>query len=299
MGLQFYAEGLSIIFALTFILLAIAVGYTGRKVGKNDAILSRQKEKIEEKKAEIEELEGLQKSFLDSCIRAELTSEQSIKQANEITNKGIEEARQRFAETVEASKASSQAQISQMTDEMMEIRKLLLAHRETLAAAEAHGIDLIREQDFNAVHGITLSDRDIADIEIIQEIGAKIGRSDAIFKLIWTEYIQKPIQAMCKMVGADRTRGIYKITEISTGRMYIGQALDIGTRWKDHCKTGIGIGSTSYMTNKFYKALHKEGIYSFTFEILEEGNFDLNERERFWIEHFNATGFGFNTKIGG
>lgn len=119
-------------------------------------------------------------------------------------------------------------------------------------------------------------------------------------KLIWTEYYQRPLQNLRKSLEADKKTGIYMIEEHGTGRMYIGQAVNIGERWTEHVKAALGIGSTSFQINKFYRAMHAKGPESFSFSILElcEAKL-LNDRERYWIEFYNATSFGYNTKIGG
>lgn len=156
------------------------------------------------------------------------------------------------------------------------------------------------KEDFVASHSVGLTEQDLTDIDLIRGFAPKLSRKDAFFKLIWTEFYQKPLQALCKILGADKVTGIYKITNTQNARMYIGQAVDIGTRWKEHVKCGLGIGTTSYLSNKFYKALHDTGAENFTFEILEICSKDkLNDRERYWIEFYNSNSFGYNTKIGG
>lgn len=172
--------------------------------------------------------------------------------------------------------------------------------RRTIKAQQEQAARLAEKENFIDVHSIGLSEIDEQDIEMIREFAPRLGRKDAFFKLIWTEFYQRPLQALCKALDADKVTGIYKITNIKNDRMYIGQAVDIGTRWKDHVKTGLGIGATSYMSNKFYKALHDEGPENFTFEILELcSKKDLDARERYWIDFYNSTSFGYNTKIGG
>lgn len=158
----------------------------------------------------------------------------------------------------------------------------------------------VEEQSFKEAHSIHLIPQDIEDIKFIRDCSSHLKRHDGFDKLIWTEYIQKPIQQLCKTVGAEKKTGIYKITNMNNQMSYIGQSVDIAARWKEHCKLGLGIGSTSYLTNKFYKALHNEGIENFTFEILEEcPRIELNDKERYWIEYFNTVQYGYNSKIGG
>lgn len=171
--------------------------------------------------------------------------------------------------------------------------------RRTLLIQQAQQRDEQEKEDFNEFHSIKLSPTDLKDIELIREFEPRLTRQEAFRKLVWTEFIQKPIQALCKILEAEKVRGIYKITNIKNGRMYIGQAVDVAARWKDHCKTALGIGSNSYLTNKFYKAMHDEGIENFTFEILEAGDINLSEREAYWVDFYNAVQFGYNSKAGG
>lgn len=135
---------------------------------------------------------------------------------------------------------------------------------------------------------------------LLREFAPRIARKDAINKLIWSEWYQRPLQALRKSLGADKKVGIYMIEEKGTGRMYIGQAMNIGERWAEHVKAGLGIGSTAYQTNKFYKAMHAKGPENFVFKILEVCEpAELNAREKYWIDFYNAVSFGFNTKTGG
>lgn len=134
----------------------------------------------------------------------------------------------------------------------------------------------------------------------LREFAPRIARKDAVNKLIWSEWYQRPLQNLRKALDADKKCGIYMIEEIGTGRMYIGQAVNIGDRWAEHVKAGLGIGSTAYQTNKFYKAMHAKGPENFTFQILELCEQEkLSAREKYWIDFYNARSFGFNTALGG
>ena len=86
--------------------------------------------------------------------------------------------------------------------------------------------------------------------------------------------------------------GIYKITKKSNGKSYIGQSNDIERRFKEHqYKEDIPIDM----------AIQKYGKDNFSFEILEECSLDqLDEREQYWISHYNTFyGFGYNCNPGG
>lgn len=76
--------------------------------------------------------------------------------------------------------------------------------------------------------------------------------------------------------------GIYKITS-PTGRIYIGQSIDISRRFYSYkrcdCKNSV----------KLYRSLLKHGANKHTFEVVELCDTNkLNERERYFQELFNA-----------
>jgi len=91
-------------------------------------------------------------------------------------------------------------------------------------------------------------------------------------------------------------KGIYKITHIESERSYVGQSVDIGNRWKQHCKRGTGADAKT--TNKLYDAMLRYGIENFRFEVVEvvEDNLRLSEAEKYWQEYFKSKEFGYSMK---
>ena len=91
---------------------------------------------------------------------------------------------------------------------------------------------------------------------------------------------------------SEKICGIYKITNLVNGKVYIGQSQDIYSRWKEH----------KYARNKrecfaLYGAFKKYGLDNFSFEIVEECSRDmLNDREDYWQEYFHAKDFGYSIK---
>jgi group I intron endonuclease len=89
--------------------------------------------------------------------------------------------------------------------------------------------------------------------------------------------------------------GIYKITNLKNNMCYVGQAVDIGSRWKQHIKRGIGAENPT--KNKLYPAMLADGVENFTFEIIEQCSKEkLNEREQYWQDYFKAKEFGYSIK---
>ena len=87
--------------------------------------------------------------------------------------------------------------------------------------------------------------------------------------------------------------GIYKIINLINNKQYIGQSIDIETRWQQH--------KTSNKNYILYQAFKKYGLENFSFEIIEECSREkLNETEQYWIKYYNTlTPNGYNMTFGG
>lgn len=91
--------------------------------------------------------------------------------------------------------------------------------------------------------------------------------------------------------------GIYKITCLETGEVYIGQSVAIQRRIATHKRE---LKKNIHYNKHLQRTYNKYGANSFTYEILELCTKDkLNEREKFYIKLFNSYNNGFNQDIGG
>lgn len=94
--------------------------------------------------------------------------------------------------------------------------------------------------------------------------------------------------------------GIYKITNLINGKIYVGQSIDIIERWKQHGYKAFNSNERAY-NSAIHLAFRKYGIENFQLEILEEcpAN-ELDEKEKYWIEKLNTlTPKGYNILQGG
>lgn len=94
--------------------------------------------------------------------------------------------------------------------------------------------------------------------------------------------------------------GIYKITNKINNKVYIGQSLNIFSRFESHVR--VALADTNKGNNNLSKAFRKYGLKNFLFEVLEEcEKSKLNEREIYWIAHYNSTNKdkGYNMSPGG
>lgn len=91
--------------------------------------------------------------------------------------------------------------------------------------------------------------------------------------------------------------GIYKCTCLSNGRSYIGQTCSLFKRKNDHINR---LKNNKHYNKHLQRAWNKYGEENFIWEVLEICPVEqLNEREKYWIEYYDAFKTGFNQTSGG
>ena len=181
-----------------------------------------------------------------------------------------------------------------LLDEKITIEQDLEKMRSTRAAAiEAERKEKIIESHIED-YCVIPTQEELDDINTLERIKPKLNSPRILCMLIWSTYYQKPLTQLCNnILGLTAVTGIYKITNQQTKQCYIGQAVDVATRWKQHAKCGLGIDTPA--GNKLYKAMLEDGLYNFSFELLEKcPRSELNEKEKFYIELYQADSYGYN-----
>ena len=92
--------------------------------------------------------------------------------------------------------------------------------------------------------------------------------------------------------------GIYKITNKTNNKCYIGKSSNIEERWNYHKTEFIKEQKT------LYSAFQKYGINNFVFEVIEEMtpeyyNKFADNREQYWIIYYDSLQNGYNETAGG
>ena len=151
-------------------------------------------------------------------------------------------------------------------------------------------------KDNLAFYRIQLSQDDIKEIELLRSVEPYLRDKEPLNKVIWKCYYEKPTTDMIgRVVGSGVQTGIYKLTEIETGKCYVGQAANIADRWKQHIKRGVGAETPT--RNKLYPAMIAAGPENFTFEVVEIcDRTALDAREDYWQDYFKAKEFGYSIK---
>ena len=185
-----------------------------------------------------------------------------------------------------------------IAEELSKEQEVLDKIRETRAAAiQAQ----IREQEVKeklAFYCLTMKESELDDIKILERVKEQLHAPRILSMLIWQTYFQKPMTSLCNnIIGTGVKSGIYKITNQKTDICYIGQATNLSDRWKQHAKCGLGIDTPQ--GNKLYKAMKEDGLWNFSFEVLEFCSpAELNEKEKYYIELYQSKDFGYNSQAG-
>jgi len=104
-------------------------------------------------------------------------------------------------------------------------------------------------------------------------------------------------EMILRVLGPQVHTGIYKITNVDSGKVYIGQSVNVRNRWLQHIKRGIGAEIATNAT--LYLDMDKSCIWNFTFELIEDCDaLLLNEREAFWIDFYDSKEQGLNETAG-
>jgi len=113
-------------------------------------------------------------------------------------------------------------------------------------------------QENQAFYTINIDETAKHDLEILDSIKMQLIKRDLIDKLIYDNYISKPVNEMIKRVLDGAPSGIYKITRLKTGEVYIGKSTDVKSRWQQHCKSAYHCGTISHAL--LHTIMEKDGI---------------------------------------
>ena len=185
--------------------------------------------------------------------------------------------------------SSLQFEKSELEQSLLDVRSIV----DSAVAANKRAYEIAEQSNF---YRLILPDKDLEEIEKLKTIIPYMRDPEPLNKVIWKVYYEKPYTDLIgRVVGQSIKTGIYKITNLQNNMCYVGQAVNIADRWKQHIKRGVGAETPT--RNKLYPAMMSFGIENFTFEIIEECERSLlNNREDYWQEYFHAKDFGYSIK---
>ena len=227
---------------------------------------------------------------------ADLFYQTKMQTAQENLERSLEIEAQKYQENVQ----NFEIQYNETVAGLMEQYKLLegnvaamRAMNDAAVAAAKRAEEMKTQQDY---YRIQMSAADLHEIELLRQVEPYLRDKEPLNKIIWKCYYEKPTTDLIgRVIGAGVHTGIYKITEIASGKCYVGQAANLAERWKQHIKRGVGAETPT--RNKLYPAMIAAGPENFTFEVVELCDRQLlDEREDYWQDYFKAKEFGYSIK---
>lgn len=199
--------------------------------------------------------------------------------------KVIEESTKEYTNLI----IQKQEELNKISQELVEAK----AKQNAIVEANKRAEEVKQKEQF---YKLNLSEIDIEEIKKLRSIIPYLRSAEPINKVIWKVYYEKSYTDLIgRVIGQGIRTGIYKITNIESQKCYIGQAVNIADRWKQHIKRGVGAEAPT--RNKLYPAMYELGPEQFTFEILEECDKSLlDSREDYWQEFYQAKEFGYSIK---
>lgn len=290
---------------LVFVCLVLALKYRQAQIKANERIelnkdIAAENEKLAANRMElIVETDNLVSKIEDKNAELDRLGQIFDKQ-------GEERANIAYAGYMEELDKEYREIISDYMDRFHEVQDSVQKAKEELANLKAKQTAYLEEQmrqeeiqknlDF---YRMVLSNNDKEDISHLRQLQGSFHRKEAIDKVVWDVYYKPAYDVLMSHLfkkGQDKVSGIYKICSVTTGKVYVGQSVDIRTRWRDHIRAALAFGNK---TNLLYSAMSDEGPENFTFEILEEvSRPQLNEREKYYIDFYQSATIGLNKTKG-
>lgn len=248
----------------------------------------------EQEKTQQDRIKELSQMVEDMNKNANSAFEQYIETLEHSYNQ-IEREFENSIETLDISYASVQDQYLSKIDSVKADLDKITRTRAAAIEAQLNEERIKKEKEF---YSIKLSALELKDVKVLRSIEPQLNNPRVLAMLIWQTFYRDKMTEVCNNVlGLPIVSGIYKITNQLNGICYIGQAVDVAKRWKDHAKCGLGIDAPA--SNKMYAAMQQDGLENFTWELLEKCTTnELNEKEKFYIELYQAKEYGYNSTKG-
>lgn len=249
---------------------------------------------IQELKAQIDDNASMYYNNIMGTMQDRLSENAQIQ--GDYYQQQVEDYKQNYLSVLEEAAAAFNLELQEKKEQLIKVDYMLTELKNKLQNA----INACKraEEDNKDKYRLILSETDLNEIIRLREIIPYLREARPLNKMIWEGYYQKPYKDLISRIFGDRKiiTGIYKLTDLTNNKSYVGQAVDIASRWSEHIKKGLGIDTNNQI---IYTAMRKVGPENFTFEVLEECNSkELNEKEKYWITFFKTMEYGYNMKVG-
>ena len=219
--------------------------------------------------------------------RKRLLIDASVVQYREVRSKLYNEE----LSAMEAHKNEMLEQIHQIKSELEEERTKRAAINEEIRRQR----EVEEQQDF---YRIQLDPNDKDDVEILRSVAPRLRHPEAINKVIWSGYYQKPLAELRKrLLPNGDVSCVYMATRMKTGEVYVGQTTSFDKRLQEHTRSALGIGTLA--SSQLHRKMLEDGPENYIWQILEVVPKDkLRERESYYIDFYDSKTYGLNSVTG-
>lgn len=241
-------------------------------------------------------------NYCEALVKSYDEKEKEYQDSLSLLQNSYSQEQLRIINELENAREENKKQLEQekerIAQELLEEQKVLNKIRETRSSAIQAQLKEKEIEEKLSFYCLQVADNDLKDIAVLESIKPKLNTPRILSMLIQQTYQRTPMTKLCNnIIGSVVKTGIYKITNQKTKECYIGQAVDLASRQKDHAKCGLGIDTPT--GNKLYKSMQEYGINNFSWEVLEFcPKEQLDEKEKYYIDIYQAKEFGFNTTKG-
>ena len=253
-----------------------------RRMSDLQLLLSEKEKRYEEVNIDLSTYKTKRKEDIDAEVLFYL------KTKYENANKELDNLVVEYEKKFEENKLEKQKEIKEIENKLEDLRSQRAAVNEEILRQKK----LQEQEDF---YKIQLPEEDKPDIEVLRQVAPRLRHPEAINKIIWSNYYQKPLAELRKrLLPNGDYSGVYKITRLKTGEIYIGQTSSLDKRFQEHTKSALGVGTLT--SSQLHRTMATDGPENFTFEILEKVEKDkLKEREAYYIDFYDSKNYGLNT----
>lgn len=109
---------------------------------------------------------------------------------------------------------------------------------------------------------LSLSSRTVDELRELYGACDKLRLSNPVplYKAIYEIYLRGVVKDLGVKLDVVGKCGIYKITNVVSGKVYVGQSVDVAERWKQHIKRGTKCDVGTLSGAGLYEAMWEDGI---------------------------------------
>lgn len=190
-------------------------------------------------------------------------------------------------------------QVEEAQEKIKEYQLLEQQQRERFLSVREPLLQYEKDKQAKLFYTIQLPEEYREDIEfLLTTVAAKVQHPDIISKLVWAEYVKPYLDDTFKRIEIKAEPGIYKLTNLDSGKAYVGKSTDVKKRIADHFKSAVGCKAIADQV--VHHEILKTGFWNWSIEVITYCDKEkLSELEKYYIEFFDTQTFGYNRNAGG